>query len=398
MADEQYRWLDRDTAERLLRGESPDTVDATARHQAERLARALNALAAEPYGEDRAEASRDAGGLPGEAAALAAFRKAAAERADARTARLDPYPASAPADAGVVRIQARPRPGAAGRVRRLGWGRPVHLALSAALAAGAVGGVAAAATTGVLPTPFGGDDPAPAASVSARPTPGRPAATLSSGGRQGDGRGTPTPGGTTAGAFGGGRDDTARDGAAAPGGVPAAGTEGDGRDGGPGGRRGRLTLSCRDLRDGKGLDALRRRALDGAAGGAARVGTYCDGILKALESRGSGRGGDGGQGADGGGDRDGRGGGRGGHGGDKDGKGGKGDDDGHPRGGLPGGGPPRTDIVPAPSLGLPLPKRATVTPPATPQAAPPATPQAAPPVTPPATPSAPDPDPADGAP
>ena len=43
MADEQYRWLDRDMAERLLRGEPPGTA-VTAR--AERLARALDALTA----------------------------------------------------------------------------------------------------------------------------------------------------------------------------------------------------------------------------------------------------------------------------------------------------------------------------------------------------------------
>jgi hypothetical protein len=48
MADEQFRWLDRDTAERLLRGESPDSVDAAVRDQAERLAEALAALHPKP--------------------------------------------------------------------------------------------------------------------------------------------------------------------------------------------------------------------------------------------------------------------------------------------------------------------------------------------------------------
>lgn len=71
MADEQYRWLDRDTAERLLRGELLDTVDATARDRAERLAEALETLSAE-----LAVPAPDGAELPGEAAALAAFRKA----------------------------------------------------------------------------------------------------------------------------------------------------------------------------------------------------------------------------------------------------------------------------------------------------------------------------------
>ncbi|MGW4274048.1 extensin, partial [Streptomyces seoulensis] len=94
MADEQYRWLDRDTAERLLRGEPLDTVDPAVRDQAERLARALNALAADPY----ADAPQAAAELPGEAAALAAFRKATADRTDARTSPYDAYrPTPAPA-------------------------------------------------------------------------------------------------------------------------------------------------------------------------------------------------------------------------------------------------------------------------------------------------------------
>ena len=64
MADEQYRWLDRDAAERLLRGEPLEAVDADTRERAEQLAEALGALATDPL----------PGGveLPGEAAALAA--------------------------------------------------------------------------------------------------------------------------------------------------------------------------------------------------------------------------------------------------------------------------------------------------------------------------------------
>ncbi|MDF3149711.1 hypothetical protein PBV88_53320, partial [Streptomyces sp. T21Q-yed] len=65
MADEQYRWLDRETAERLLRGESLEAVDAADRDQAEQLAKTLESLTVEP--------PLSSAELPGEAAALAAF-------------------------------------------------------------------------------------------------------------------------------------------------------------------------------------------------------------------------------------------------------------------------------------------------------------------------------------
>ncbi|MEU8033735.1 hypothetical protein AB0C13_34835, partial [Streptomyces sp. NPDC049099] len=78
MADEQDKWLNRETAERLLRGEPLEAVDASARDQAERLSRALGALAA--------EAAPASGELPGEQAALAAFRKAREAAGTERTA------------------------------------------------------------------------------------------------------------------------------------------------------------------------------------------------------------------------------------------------------------------------------------------------------------------------
>jgi hypothetical protein len=185
MADEQYRWLDRDMAERLLRGEPPGTA-VTAR--AERLARALDALTAGLCPELPADEPE----LPGEAAALAAFRKVRAEAADAAqsagtaragrgggiSARRSGFP---PADAGLVRLGGRPgaraheqggRPGHP--VRR----RPVRLVLSAALAASAIGALAVA-TAEVLPTPFRDARPSPAASVSDWPTPDGPAAAAS---------------------------------------------------------------------------------------------------------------------------------------------------------------------------------------------------------------------------
>ncbi|MZG13091.1 hypothetical protein GTY44_06225, partial [Streptomyces sp. SID5914] len=99
MADEQDKWLDRETAELLLRGEPLEGVDPASRDRAGRLVVALGALSAPPVpsGEE----------LPGEAAALAAFRKVRAERADgsARAAgALGHGGAPRPLEAGPVRI------------------------------------------------------------------------------------------------------------------------------------------------------------------------------------------------------------------------------------------------------------------------------------------------------
>ncbi|MEU1871797.1 MULTISPECIES: hypothetical protein [unclassified Streptomyces] len=253
MADEQDKWLDRETAELLLRGEPLEGVDPASRDRAGRLLLALDALSAPPppTGEE----------LPGEAAALAAFRKVRAERADASakaSAALGHGTAPRPADAGLVRIGEGAR-----RPRR---SRPLRLGLAAALTVGMLGGVAAAGT-GVLPTPFDGAEPEPAATVSAAVSPGRPSAPP-----------TPLEGvqggavpGTTPGTPDGG---TARDGGR------AGDRDTDDRDaGGSDGRRKGLTASCRKLRAGKELDTAHRRALKEAAGGASRVVKYCAGLL-----------------------------------------------------------------------------------------------------------------------
>ncbi|CAM5249034.1 hypothetical protein STENM223S_03265 [Streptomyces tendae] len=143
MADEQDKWLDRETAEFLLRGEPPEgleSADPAARDRAERLVVALGALAPPPAPSDEE--------LPGEAAALAAFRKVHAERADASAqARAALGRGAAPGlrDTGVVRIGPRGE-----GARRARWSRPLRLGLAAALAVGMVGGVAVAAGTGVL--------------------------------------------------------------------------------------------------------------------------------------------------------------------------------------------------------------------------------------------------------
>ncbi|MFI0166946.1 hypothetical protein [Streptomyces sp. NPDC017095] len=168
MADEQDKWLNRETAERLLRGEPLEAVDARARDQAERLSRVLGALSAQTAGADTE--------LPGEQAALAAFRKAreaaGAERAGTVHAPAASRPAAPGADAGLVRIGAPTRTGIP--VRRPRRGRPVRLALAAAVTVSTLGGVAVAAGSGVLPTPFGDEPARPGASASAGTATGRP--------------------------------------------------------------------------------------------------------------------------------------------------------------------------------------------------------------------------------
>jgi hypothetical protein len=312
MADEQYKWLNRETAERLLRGESLQAVDASARDQAERLSRALGALSA--------ETACAPGELPGEQAALAAFRKAR-EAADAEPTAVDragrtarrPAPG---ADSGLVRIGAPARTGIRGRRPR--WGRPVRLALAASLAVGTLGGVAMAAGTGILPTPFGTERPGPAASVSADPSSAGPLASASPGtpsATAGPGLPSGSPGAGRGGASGE---------AAAPDDRPGKSTApGTGESSGTWWKD--ATAACRDIRDGKGLDAGRRRALENLAGGSARVSQYCKILLTVAQSADGAA--NGGKGAESGG------GGEGGKGKDKDkgkGNGQGGDDESHP--------------------------------------------------------------------
>ncbi|MFF7054152.1 hypothetical protein ACFY94_37925 [Streptomyces griseorubiginosus] len=294
MADESYRWLDLETAERLLRGESLEAVDETTRDQAELLARTLAALTAEPPPTSTE--------LPGEEAALAAFRKARADRADDWES--PPAPGliqrgGDPADAGLVRIGAS-RPKAAPPRRR----RPAHFGLAAVLAAGVVGGAAVVAGTGVL-APSGNDEPEPGASVSADASPTRPLGSSSPRAPEV----SPSPEGSPSGADG--SRDTARGDTGTAHGSASEGLgvrpEGDWRS---------ALSSCRDLHQGKELNPHRKRSLEGAAGGSPRVWTFCKGVLSeggahagSDDRKGAGRGGHGGKNDDK--DRDGRGSGKG---------------------------------------------------------------------------------------
>ncbi|MET9982635.1 hypothetical protein [Streptomyces rochei] len=258
MADEQDRWLDRETAEILLRGESLEAVDPAARDRAERLAEALGALAAAP-----APTSEE---MPGEAAALAAFRKVRAERADeaaaARSGRVRGA-AAPPADAGLIRIG--PRDEGSRRPRRR---RPLHLGLAAALTVGMVGGVAVAAANGVLPRPFPSAGPDTAVTGSAAASPDRPTTSPSplDGLRDGS-----IPTGPTSGTTGAPGRDGSADG--------TAGDTGADRDSADGTDRPALTASCRDVRAGRDLGDVRERALKEAAGGSSKVDVYCRNLL-----------------------------------------------------------------------------------------------------------------------
>ncbi|MFF7792140.1 hypothetical protein [Streptomyces sp. NPDC007991] len=260
MADEQHRWLDRDTAERLLSGEPLEAADGAARGEAERLAAALRALSAAPRPTSEE--------LPGEAAAMAAFRKARAERADAAAApgAAGGQAGAEAADAGLVRI-GTPGGSGSGGVRRPRRSRPARLALAAVLAVGMAGGAALVAGTGALKAPFGNDEPQPGASVSAAVTPPeRPLVSPSpSDAAQGGATPDDDPGGGDAGRGAAG-DDPAHE--------PGSGDRGDS----PADSRRELASACRDLRDGKRLDADRRHALRDAAGGS-RVWKYCTGVL-----------------------------------------------------------------------------------------------------------------------
>ncbi|WP_406439776.1 hypothetical protein OHB00_31730 [Streptomyces sp. NBC_00631] len=261
MADE-YKWLNRVTADRLLRGESLEAVDPSARDQAERLARTL--------GELSPRATPATAELPGEEAALAAFRKARESAEDARTAvaartgaAARPGKGGRDADAGLFRIATGARPS-----RGPGWARPARLGLAAALTAGMLGGVAVAAGTGVLPTPFDDNRPGPAASVSAAGTPARPQSSQSPESLLGGETGTPATGAASGGS-----------GQSSPAPSGRSKTRDTGSPGTPaGGWSGALT-SCRAIQDGKSLGAGSRRALEGLAGGAGRVSKFCKAVL-----------------------------------------------------------------------------------------------------------------------
>lgn len=178
MAHERETWLDHGVAELLLRGRQVETADMHAQAQADRLARVLEEIAYAAYagraaggnagaGKDSAAGACQAGTsdeLPGEAAALAAYRQAVGT-----TGRTVPSGRSA-ADAGtdgIGTVRLGPERGG-DRIPR--FGRPLRLGLAAAMAGCALSGVAAGA--GYLYAPSAGEGrPQPTNSVSDVGTP-----------------------------------------------------------------------------------------------------------------------------------------------------------------------------------------------------------------------------------
>ncbi|WP_328378352.1 hypothetical protein OHB13_23105 [Streptomyces sp. NBC_00440] len=286
MADERCEWLDKDTAERLLSGGPVGAVDDHARAQAARLHAALDgaAPAASWAGTDE---------LPGEKAALEAFRLARDGGADAlgpvrRTAKAQ-EPAQSPATAG-------------GR-----WCRPVRFSVAALVAGCALSGVAVAAGTGMLPSPFGRSAPMPASSVSSAATPrplisGTPSDTPTSSSPGPDssshGSGKPGPGRhhprTSPPASEPGGDASGGDSGSGEGSTHGTKAGGTGRESGAGNQHRptpsegghrlgagvlhKLAEACRDYRAGR-VDGERRRALESKAGGAANVEKFCGRVL-----------------------------------------------------------------------------------------------------------------------
>ncbi|MEU9111808.1 hypothetical protein AB0D04_08470 [Streptomyces sp. NPDC048483] len=259
MADEPYEWLDKDAAERLLRGDPVGAPDGDGARELQQLLDAAAAVGAGPA--PSAE-------LPGEAAAVAAFRRAQ-HGSGARPRRR--------IGAGRVSPVHTTRPGGVAERTRLA--RPFRRGFAVALAVCAISGVAVAAGTGVLPSPFQGGAPEPGASVSAAESPGTFASREP--GIETDGATTRSPGasrgpGTT-------RPTEKPTGGGNPHGTKSPGTGGKNGNGkgdtgqtrpDKAGRKKLVLALCRGYVSGT-LDADTRRRLERAAGGAEKVQSFC---------------------------------------------------------------------------------------------------------------------------
>ncbi len=259
MADERNEWLDGKAAEQLLRGEPVEVLDEHARAQAARLLRALN----QASGPEVPVHPED-GEMPGEAAALAAFRKARADGAAGESL-------------GTVRLGTSTCSSLGARLRR-----PVRFGIAAAVAGCALGGVAVAAGTGLLPSPFGAA-PLPGSSVSAAATPGPVVSDTPSGGTLAPPAETPdplpSPSPTPSESDSLVKDPDPSSSDSGPGG---SGTDEGGTDKDKDGRKAELyrktVEACREYRDGT-IAPERKKRLEIAARGPGRVERFCEKLL-----------------------------------------------------------------------------------------------------------------------
>ncbi|WP_407560708.1 hypothetical protein [Streptomyces sp. 184] len=188
MVDDRYGWLDEDVAERLLRGEPLDFADGGGRRGRRRRWSPEDRAAAERLAAVLARVAESGrpganGRVPGEQAALAAFR--AAQESTSRASSAE-FAAESPFDGRRERI----RSGVVGRLRSL------RLSVVGAMAACALGGVAVASTAGVLPAPSfiqdtGGNRSPSVGATSSAQTPGDEAedGSAEEGGKGSDGHG-----------------------------------------------------------------------------------------------------------------------------------------------------------------------------------------------------------------
>ncbi|MEU5541067.1 hypothetical protein AB0G85_01465 [Streptomyces sioyaensis] len=283
MADDRYNWLDKDTAERLLRGEPVGARHGDGARELEQLLQAAAAVGAKV--PETVE-------LPGEEAAMAAFRRTAGRGSAAHTRSRGADEAFGGGRSTAVAERAR-------------FGRPVRRGFAVALAACAIGGVAVAAGTGVLPTPFRGGEPEPASSVSAPESPG-PLDTREPG-AQTDGTTESTPDPTSSGQAAGPGTPApgSSPGATTPGGTPGTGHQGTGGTGGNSGhgdKKNLLLALCQSYDSGK-RDTLDRDALhrlEQKAGGPDKILAFCRAYLARYQHLGNSGGGSGLGGATGG--------------------------------------------------------------------------------------------------
>ncbi|WP_043265769.1 hypothetical protein [Streptomyces sp. CT34] len=294
MADDRYSWLDKDAAERLLRGEPVSSRDGDGARELEQL---LKAAAAVGSGLPESAAA------PGEEAALAAFRRAG------HGSGVGLRDADAPG-----RLPALRRTRSAGAGERPRLARPFRRGFAVALAVCAIGGIAVAAGTGVLPTPFRGGEPEPGASVSAAESPspldgGQPTPTggetsrtpgSTPGGRSTAPGPTPTPGGSP----GGSRSPAAPGAGGGLLGGAIGALDGDGKNvpGGDNSRNKLLLPLCTAYESGKrgDIDRDTLKRLESKAGGPDKVHAFCRQYLAQSQNGGGsgdndGAGGGGGQ-------------------------------------------------------------------------------------------------------